>query len=53
MLPEGRYASLSGMASTERGHRGGLGRIPQLTLAVPDIVEGAWSGAEAGQPLWP
>jgi hypothetical protein len=39
MLDEGRYASLSEMATAERIDRGYLGRILQLTLLAPDIVE--------------
>ena len=39
LLDEGRYASISEMATTERIDRGYLGRILQLTLLAPDIVE--------------
>ncbi len=39
LLDEGRYASISEMAAAERIDRGYLGRILQLTLLAPDIVE--------------
>ncbi len=48
MLDEGRYASISEMAAAERIDRGYLGRILQLTLLAPDIVEAILDGK---QPL--
>jgi hypothetical protein len=39
MPEEGRYASISEMAAAEKLDRGYLGRILQLTLLAPDIVE--------------
>ena len=39
MLEEGRYASVGEMAAAERLDRGYLGRVLQLTLLAPDIVE--------------
>jgi hypothetical protein len=39
MLDEGRYPSISEMAAAERRDRGYLGRVLQLTLLAPDIVE--------------
>ncbi len=36
---EGRHAPISEMAGAERIDRGYLGRILQLTLLAPDIVE--------------
>ena len=39
LLDEGRDASISEMAGAERIDRGYLGRILQLTLLAPDIVE--------------
>ena len=39
MLEEGRYASISGMAAAQRIDRGYLGRVLQLTLLAPDVVE--------------
>jgi len=39
MLDEGRYASISEMATAERIERGYLGSLLRLTLLAPDIVE--------------
>lgn len=39
MLESGRYASVSEMAAGECIDRGHLGRILQLTLLAPDVVE--------------
>lgn len=39
LLEDGRYASISEMAAAERIDRGYLGRILQLTLFAPDLVE--------------
>ena len=39
MLDSGRYASVSEMAIAEKIDRGYLGRVLQLTLLAPDIVE--------------
>ena len=53
LLDEGRYASISEMAAAERIDRGYLGRILQLTLLAPDIVEAILDGrqpAELGLP---
>ena len=61
LLDEGRYASISEMATAERIERGYLGSILRLTLLAPDIVEaildgrqleglGLWIGMEEG--LW-
>jgi hypothetical protein len=44
MLDGGRYASLSDMAAGERIDRGYLGRLLQLTLLAPDIVEAILDG---------
>ena len=44
MLDEGRYASISEMAGAERIDRGYLGRILQLTLLAPDIVQAILDG---------
>ncbi|MFN3625042.1 MAG: hypothetical protein ACK4TP_13390 [Hyphomicrobium sp.] len=46
MLDEGRYASISEMAAAERIDRGYLGRILQLTLLAPDIVEAILDGRQ-------
>ncbi len=39
LLDEGRYASISELEAAEKLDRGHLGRILQLTLLAPDIVE--------------
>ena len=44
MLDKGRYASISETAAAERIDRGYLGRILQLTLLAPDIVEAILDG---------
>ena len=46
MLDERRYASISEMAAAERLDRGYLGRILQLTLLAPDIVEAILNGRQ-------
>jgi hypothetical protein len=53
LLDEGRYASISEMAAAERIDRGYLGRVLQLTLLAPDIVEAILDerhAAELGLP---
>ena len=47
LLDEGRYASISEMAAAERIDRGYLGRILQLTLLAPDIVEAILDGRQS------
>ena len=44
LLDEGRYASVTDMASAEQIDRGYLGRLLQLTLLAPDIVEAMLDG---------
>jgi len=46
LLDEGRYASISEMAAAERIDRGYLGRVLQLTLLAPDIVEAILGGPQ-------
>ncbi len=46
LLDEGRYASISEMAKAERLDRGYLGRVLQLTLLAPDIVEAILDGRQ-------
>ena len=46
LLDDGRYASISEMATAERIDRGYLGRILQLTLLAPDIVEAILDGRQ-------
>ena len=49
MLQEGRYASISEMAATEKLDRGYLGRVLQLTLLAPDIVEAILDGRQPAE----
>ncbi len=46
LMDEGRYASISEMAAAERIDRGYLGRVLQLTLLAPDIVEKILDGRQ-------
>ena len=46
MLEEGRYASISEMADAEKIDRGYLGRVLQLTLLAPDVVEAILDGRQ-------
>ena len=46
MLDEGRYGSLTEMAAAETIDRGYLGRLLQLTLLAPDIVEAILDGRQ-------
>ena len=46
LLDQGRYASISEMAATEKLDRGYLGRILQLTLLAPAIVEAILDGRQ-------
>jgi hypothetical protein len=46
MLDDGRYASISEMAAGEKLDRGYLGRLLQLTLLAPDIVEAIVDGRQ-------
>ncbi len=47
MLDDGRYASISEMATAENLDRGYLGRLLQLTLLAPDLVEAIVEGRQA------
>ena len=49
LLDEGRYASISEMAAGERIDRGYVGRLLQLTLLAPDVVEGILDGRQAAE----
>ena len=46
MLDEGRYAWSSEMAAAEKLDRGYLGRLLQLTLIAPDLVEAIVEGRQ-------
>ena len=46
MLEDGRYASISEMAAAERIERGYLGKLLQLTLLAPAVVEAVLEGKQ-------
>ena len=46
LLDEGRYASISELAAAERIERGYLGRVLQLTLLPPRMVEAIVDGRQ-------
>jgi hypothetical protein len=48
MLDEGRYGSMTEMAAAEKIDRGYLGRLLQLTLLAPSIIEAILDGTTRG-----
>ncbi len=44
LLDEGRYASISEIASAEKIERGYLGTLLPLTLLAPDVVQAVLQG---------
>jgi hypothetical protein len=46
LLDEGRYASISEMATAEKIERGYLGTLLRLTLLAPDLVEAIMNGRQ-------
>jgi hypothetical protein len=46
LLDEGRYASISEMATAEKIERGYMGTLLRLTLLAPDIVEAVLEGRQ-------
>ncbi len=46
MLDDGRYGSVSELATAEKLDRGYLGKILMLTLLAPDIVEAIMDGRQ-------
>jgi hypothetical protein len=48
MLEEGRYASISEIARSEKIDRGYVGSILRLTLLAPDIIEAILDGRQPG-----
>ncbi|HEY8613134.1 MAG TPA: hypothetical protein VIL69_17845 [Roseomonas sp.] len=44
LLDDGQYASITEMAEAERLDRGYMGRLLQLTLLAPDLVEAVLDG---------
>ncbi|MFH5925362.1 hypothetical protein [Roseomonas xinghualingensis] len=51
MLDDGQYASITEMAKAEKLDRGYMGRLLQLTLLAPNIVEAALNGSAPGPDL--
>jgi hypothetical protein len=51
LLDEGRYASITEMATAQKIDRGYLGRILQLALLAPDLVEQILDGGRHSQLL--
>ena len=49
MLDDGRYGSVSELATGEELDRGYLGRILMLTLLAPDIVEAIMDGRQPAE----
>jgi len=49
MLDDGRYGSVSELATAEKLDRGYLGRILMLTLLAPDIVESVMDGRQPAE----
>ncbi len=49
MLDDGRYGSISEMARAEKIERGYLGKMLQLTLLAPDVVERVLAGCSGGE----
>ncbi len=48
LLDEGRYSSITEMASAERIERGYLGSLLRLTLLAPNLVEAIVDGRQPG-----
>ena len=53
MLDDGRYASISDIAKTEKIDRGYVGSILRLTLLAPDIVEAILNGQQSAELMLP
>ena len=49
MLDDGRYGSISEMARAEKIERGYLGKMLQLTLLAPHVVEGVLESCRSDQ----
>ena len=50
MLDDGRYDSISEMARAEKIERGYLGKMLQLTLLAPEVVEALLEGRRSCEP---
>jgi hypothetical protein len=53
LLESGQYASLAELAASEKLDRGYLGRILQLTLLAPDLVEDILNGRQPAKMSLP
>ncbi len=53
LLDEGRYSSISEMATGERLERGYLGSLLRLTLLAPDLVEAMLDGRQPADMTLP
>ena len=53
MLNEGRYGSISEMARAEKIERGYMGKVLQLTLLAPKLVEAILEGRQVGELTLP
>ena len=53
MLDEGRYGSISEMAAAEKIERGYLGKVLQLTLLAPSMVQAIVDGRQGQSGSWP
>jgi hypothetical protein len=53
LLESGQYTSLGELAAAEKLDRGYLGRILQLTLLVPDLVEDILDGRQPAEMSLP
>ena len=53
MLDEGRYGSISEMAAAEKIERGYLGKVLQLTLLAPAVVQAIVDGQQGPSGSWP
>ena len=53
MLDDGRYGSISEMAAAEKIERGYLGKVLQLTLLPPSVVQGIVDGRQGPEVTLP
>lgn len=53
MLDDGRYGSISEMAAAERIERGYLGKVLQLTLLAPCVVQAIVNGRQGAEVSLP
>jgi hypothetical protein len=49
LLEEGRYGSITEMADAEKLDRGYMGRLLQLTLLAPSLIEAVLDGQQSDQ----